>query len=249
MPINQFRSRVPPCLGVEAFFIPYYHPHGYKLLLDHGNEGIWVWGQCLELKRCQSRDAISPLSLFCPLRPDIAHQTLQDNICFSGQGLCLHSLLQAYQADQEIAIIRDLLSEASGTIYQPKPEMQKLRVCCPKFQRSLHEKTISPKVQIIHFMSVASVLEFLQDCFFVGLSPSMLKVYLVAIAASMHHQAVGLWEDTISCFLCGIRRMRSAVHVRALARDLAMILQRLTLVHFKPIDSVKVHYTKSSFTA
>ena len=87
---------------------------------------------------------------------------------------------------------------------------------------------------------VGTVLEFLQDRFSAGLSPSTLKVYVAAISAyhtPLAGTSVGR-DPLIIRFLRGTLRLRPALHSRAPAWDLAIVLEGLALAPFEPIEEV-----------
>ena len=87
---------------------------------------------------------------------------------------------------------------------------------------------------------VASVLEFLQNRFSDGLSPSTLKVYVAAISAFHTPLGVGTLgtHPLIIRFLRGARRMRPAIQPRVPTWDLAVVLEGLSLAPFEPLDKV-----------
>ncbi len=86
---------------------------------------------------------------------------------------------------------------------------------------------------------VASVLEFLQDRFSAGLTPSTLKVYVAAIAAFHAPLDVGPLgrHQLVVRFLRGAWRMRPAARSRVPTWDLAVVLEGLSLPPFEPIES------------
>lgn len=86
---------------------------------------------------------------------------------------------------------------------------------------------------------VASVLEFLQDRFSAGLSPSTLKVYVAAVSAfhaPVDGGPLGRHQLVIR-FLRGAWRMRPAIRSRVPAWDLAIVLEGLSLAPFEPLES------------
>ncbi|XP_039524680.1 uncharacterized protein LOC120477243 [Pimephales promelas] len=88
---------------------------------------------------------------------------------------------------------------------------------------------------------VASVLEFLQDRFSSGLTPSTLKVYVAAIAA--FHAPLGDGSlgrhQLIVRFLRGAWRMRPAARTRVPSWDLAVVLEGLAEAPFEPLESAE----------
>lgn len=87
---------------------------------------------------------------------------------------------------------------------------------------------------------VGSVLDFLQEKFSSGLSPSTLKVYVSAI--SVYHirlegASVGR-HPWVSRFLRGTLRLRPAARSRVPSWDLAIVLEGLALAPFEPIEEV-----------
>ena len=88
---------------------------------------------------------------------------------------------------------------------------------------------------------VASVLEFLQDRFSAGLTPSTLKVYVAAIGA--FHSPVGDGplgkHHLVVRFLRGARRMRPAARSRVPTWDLAVVLEGLAEAPFEPLESAE----------
>ncbi len=89
---------------------------------------------------------------------------------------------------------------------------------------------------------VASVLEFLQDHFPAGLTPSTLKVYVAVIAAFHAPLDVGPLgrHQLVVHFLRGAWRMRPATRFRFPTWDLAVVLEGLSLAPFEPIKSATV---------
>jgi hypothetical protein len=88
---------------------------------------------------------------------------------------------------------------------------------------------------------VASVLEFLQDRFSAGLSPSTLKVYVAAIA--VFHSPIGAGplgrHHMVVRFLRGARRIRPAARSRVPTWDLAVVLEGLAEAPFEPLESAE----------
>ncbi|CAM4558277.1 unnamed protein product [Leuciscus chuanchicus] len=87
---------------------------------------------------------------------------------------------------------------------------------------------------------IGTVLEFLQDRFTAGLTPSTLKVYVAAIGAyhiPLGGMSVGK-DPLVSRFLRGTWRLRPAVHSRVPPWDLSVALQGLSLAPFEPIEEV-----------
>ncbi|CAM4725781.1 unnamed protein product [Leuciscus chuanchicus] len=87
---------------------------------------------------------------------------------------------------------------------------------------------------------IGTVLDFLQDRFSAGLSPSTLKVYVAAISAyhtPLTGTSVGR-DPLIIRFLRGTLRLRPVLHSRAPAWDLAIVLEGLALAPFEPIEEV-----------
>ncbi|XP_048024136.1 LOW QUALITY PROTEIN: uncharacterized protein LOC125253920 [Megalobrama amblycephala] len=127
----------------------------------------------------------------------------------------------------EIPVRRDLLSQAEGSIFHPRPELWNLVRQLDPFN-----------------CPVGAVLEFLQERFTAGLSPSTLKVYVAAIAAYHTPLAGGsLGRDPlVTRFLRGTLRLRPAVRTRVPAWDLAVVLQGLSLAPFEPIEEVPVKF-------
>ena len=86
--------------------------------------------------------------------------------------------------------------------------------------------------------AVASVLEFLQDRFSAGLTPSTLKVYVAAIGA--FHAPLGEGplgrHHLVVRFLRGARRMRPVARSRIPAWDLAVVLEGLVEAPFEPLE-------------
>ncbi|CAM4733226.1 unnamed protein product [Leuciscus chuanchicus] len=87
---------------------------------------------------------------------------------------------------------------------------------------------------------IGTVLEFLQDRFTAGLTPSTLKVYVAAIGAyhiPLGGMSVGK-DPLVSRFLRGTWRLRPAVRSRVPPWDLSIALQGLSLAPFEPIEEV-----------
>ncbi|XDV42419.1 hypothetical protein PO909_011085 [Leuciscus waleckii] len=87
---------------------------------------------------------------------------------------------------------------------------------------------------------IGTVLEFLQDRFTAGLTPSTLKVYVAAIGAyhiPLGGMSVGK-DPLVSRFLRGTWRLRPAVRSRVPPWDLSFVLQGLSQAPFEPIEEV-----------
>lgn len=83
---------------------------------------------------------------------------------------------------------------------------------------------------------VGSVLEFLQERFEYGLTPSTLKVYVAAMSA---YRTDGLGRDPLVVrFLRGSRRLRPACASRVPIWDLSIVLEGLSTAPFEPIEDV-----------
>ncbi len=91
---------------------------------------------------------------------------------------------------------------------------------------------------------VVQVLEFLQDRFSAGLSPSTLKVYVAAIAAFDAPSRDGPLGrlPLVVRFLRGTRRMRPATRPRIPTWDLAVVLGALAEAPFEPMESAEAKY-------
>ncbi len=91
---------------------------------------------------------------------------------------------------------------------------------------------------------VGTVLEFLQDRFTAGLTPSTLKVYVAAI--SSYHISLGGMsmekDPLVSRFLRGTLRLRPAARTRVPTWDLAIVLQGLSLAPFEPLEEVPAKF-------
>ncbi len=139
----------------------------------------------------------------------------------------------------ELPIRRYLLSQAGGSIFHPHPELWKLWALIDSglstkvFDTILHSRAPSMRkrypLKWKVFTSrcsdyqldpvncpVGAVLEFLQDRFTAGLTPSTLKVYVAAISA--YHIPLGgmsMGKDPlVSHFLRGTLRLRPAARTR-----------------------------------
>ncbi|CAM4662369.1 unnamed protein product [Leuciscus chuanchicus] len=87
---------------------------------------------------------------------------------------------------------------------------------------------------------IGTVLEFLQERFTAGLTPSTLKVYVAAIGAyhiPLGGMSVGK-DPLVSRFLRGTWRLRPAVRSRVPPWDLSVALQGLSQAPFEPIEEV-----------
>ncbi len=87
---------------------------------------------------------------------------------------------------------------------------------------------------------IGTVLEFLQARFYAGFIHSTLRVYVAAIAAyhaPMGGQSVGK-DPLITCFLCGVMRLRPRVWSRVPHWDLAVVLEALCKPPFEPIEEI-----------
>ncbi len=82
------------------------------------------------------------------------------------------------------------------------------------------------------------MLEFLQDRFSAGLTPSTLRVYVAAIAAFHAPLDVGPLgrHQLVVRFLRGAWRMRPATRSRVPTWDLAVVLEGLSLAPFEPLE-------------
>ncbi len=91
---------------------------------------------------------------------------------------------------------------------------------------------------------VGPVLEFLQDRFATGLSPSTLKVYVAAIAA--YHAPLGKQSlgrnPLVTRFLKGTQRLRPLVRPRVPAWNLAVVLEALSKALFEPLGEVSLRF-------
>ncbi len=91
---------------------------------------------------------------------------------------------------------------------------------------------------------VGTVLEFLQDWFTAELTPSTLKVYMVAISA-YHIPLCGMSlgrDSLVSRFLRGTLRLRPVARTRVPTWDLAIVLQGLSLAPIKPLEEVPAKF-------
>ncbi|XP_067247019.1 uncharacterized protein [Chanodichthys erythropterus] len=164
----------------------------------------------------------------------------------------------------ELPLRQDLLSQAGGTILHPRPEMWKLWAWPLRGQGSYSfVETIlqsrDPSTRKLYMYKwklfatwcgqrnmdpvqspISFVLQFLQEKFSEGLTPSTLKVYIAAISA--YHNPVGgssVGRDPlVICFLRGALRLRPAVRTKTLTWDLAIVLQGLAEAPFEPIEEV-----------
>lgn len=105
------------------------------------------------------------------------------------------------------------------------------------FQRWCAQKGEAPS-----HCEVGVILEFLQELFDKGLSPSTLKVYVAAISAchvSTGQSSIGN-HALISRFMKGVRRLRPVEPLRAPSWDLSLVLRALTEPPFEPLDAVDV---------
>ncbi|XDV47256.1 hypothetical protein PO909_016939 [Leuciscus waleckii] len=84
-----------------------------------------------------------------------------------------------------------------------------------------------------------TVLEFLQDRFTAGLTPSTLKVYVAAIGA--YHIPLGGMSvgrhPLLARFIRGARRLRPPVRTKIPSWDLAIVLEGLVETPFEPLES------------
>ncbi len=82
------------------------------------------------------------------------------------------------------------------------------------------------------------MLEFLQDHFSVGLTPSTLRVYVAAIAAFHAPLDVGPLgrHQLVGRFLRGAWRMRPATRSSVPTWNLAVVLEGLSLAPFEPLE-------------
>lgn len=85
---------------------------------------------------------------------------------------------------------------------------------------------------------VPAILEFLQELFNQGRSPSTLKVYVAAISC-WHHgfngRTVGS-NKTVSSFLKGTRRLRPPTRPVAPSWDLSLVLESIRAAPYEPLD-------------
>lgn len=91
---------------------------------------------------------------------------------------------------------------------------------------------------------VVQVLEFLQDRFSAGLSPSTLKVYVAAISSFHTPLREGFLGKLplVVLFLRGARRMRPATRSKVPTWDLAVVLGALAEAPFKPLESAEAKH-------
>ncbi len=167
----------------------------------------------------------------------------------------------------QIPLRRDLLSQAGGTIFHPRPELWDLWVWPLRGLKYLEavlsagviETVLSsraPSTGRLYGLKwnvstwcrereldpvncpVASVLEFLQDRFSAGLTPSTLRVYVAAIVAFHAPLDVGPLRrhQLVVRFLRGAWRMRPATRSRVPTWDLAVVLEGLSLAPFEPLE-------------
>ncbi len=91
---------------------------------------------------------------------------------------------------------------------------------------------------------VVTVLEFLQERFTAGLALPTLMVYVEAISA--YHIPLGVMslgkDPLVSRFLRGTLRLRPAACTRVPTRDLAIVLQGISLAPLEPLDEVPAKF-------
>ncbi|KAJ8004404.1 hypothetical protein DPEC_G00135360 [Dallia pectoralis] len=90
------------------------------------------------------------------------------------------------------------------------------------------------------YCPVFAVLEFMQQRFSTGLSPSTLKVYVAALSTChvpLNGVSLGR-HPLVSRFLRGARRLRPAAGMRVPSWDLAIVLEGLSRAPFEPIEEV-----------
>ncbi|GAA6090398.1 uncharacterized protein LOC117958235, partial [Tachysurus ichikawai] len=91
---------------------------------------------------------------------------------------------------------------------------------------------------------IGSVLEFLQEQFAAGLTPSTLKVYVSAVVAYSTlpaGQSLGR-HPVVTRFLHGARRLRPGTRPRVPVWDLAVVLAALSEPPFEPLTEVALRF-------
>ncbi len=200
--------------------------------------------------------------MFSPDRPDPAgnqaNQGTEAQSSVSGPALEEPSLVLT-AAPWPITLRRDLLSQANGTIWHPQPE---LWAVLPESMPNTISQARVPSMRRLYALkwsvfsawstthgadpvvcNILLILSFVQDLLEKGCSPSTLKVYVAAIAASyapIDGQSVGR-NNLVVRFLRGSKRLNPPCPVTIPKWDLPTVLRALKSPPFEPLQSVDLH--------
>ncbi|XDV15095.1 hypothetical protein PO909_015235 [Leuciscus waleckii] len=132
-----------------------------------------------------------------------------------------------------IPVRRDLLSQANGSIWHPRPELWSLHVWAINCWCTASGTSPSR-------CGVPEVLSFLQELLDKGRTPSTLKVYVAAIAALAEPplgQSLGR-NDLVIRFLRGAKRLNPPRPPSVPVWDLSTVLEAMKGAPFEPIQSI-----------
>ncbi len=170
------------------------------------------------------------------------------------------------EAPWPISLRRDLLSQATGTIWQPQPELRALSLASRWEPSDLPESVLNtisqaraPSTRCLYALKgsvfsawctthgadpvvsdISLILSFLQELLKKGRSLSTLKVHVAAIAAAhapIDGQSVGR-NNLVVRFLKGSRRFNPSRPVTVPTWDLPTVLRALKSLPFEPLQSV-----------
>ncbi|KAI2663788.1 ORF V: Enzymatic polyprotein [Labeo rohita] len=132
-----------------------------------------------------------------------------------------------------IPLRRDLLSQANGAIWHPQPNLWALHLWLVRFFHLVFHPWKNPVS-----CDISVILSFLQELLDKGCSPSTLKVYVAAIAAShapIAGQSIGR-NNLVIRFLKGSRRMNPSRPHTIPTWDLSTVLRALKSSPFEPLS-------------
>ncbi|KAI2663140.1 ORF V: Enzymatic polyprotein [Labeo rohita] len=132
-----------------------------------------------------------------------------------------------------IPLRRDLLSQANGAIWHPQPNLWALHLWLVRFFHLVFHPWKNPVS-----CDISVILSFLQELLDKGRSPSTLKVYVAAIAAShapIAGQSIGR-NNLVIRFLKGSRRMNPSRPHTIPTWDLSTVLRALKSSPFEPLS-------------
>ncbi|XP_065325845.1 uncharacterized protein LOC134621241 [Pelmatolapia mariae] len=163
----------------------------------------------------------------------------------------------------QLPLRRDLLSQAGGEVFHPRPELnlaakglppsviatiQSARASSTRGLYAYKWRAFEQWCQDRHTLpfqcSIVDVLTFLQELLDKGLSFSTIKVYLAAISAChIGFDGVTPGAHPLAIrFLKGVRQLRPMLKSSVPAWDLSLVLEALCSPPFEPIESVDMKF-------